>query len=137
MCGGYEHIAITGGTVYAEGYFIGIGGECSQTRGIIEISGGIVYAIGREEAVAIGNNAENSDGVILITGGVVYAQVDNYDWYLYEEAAMGCDHGTIRFDGGIVYANGSILLDAENAELIITDGLVSVNGQILERTDGK
>lgn len=127
--GGYESITITGGIVYAEGYSHGIGGECQDTCGEIEISGGVVYAIGGEYGAAIGSHSENHHGVITVAGGVVYAIND-----AYEGISFGCSKGTIRFDGGTVYANNGMLSDDENGELIVTEGLVTVNGKVIART---
>ena len=129
MYGGYERIVVSGGMVYAEGYNIGIGGECSETGGNIEISGGIVYAIGDEMGAAIGGVSENLNTEITITGGTVYAS-GGYD----EGIAIGCNYGTIRFDGGIVYVIGQILSDDENGRLIVADGLVSANGLLLTQS---
>ena len=95
--------------------------EAIESKGIIEIAGGSVYAQSKDDAI-------NSAGVMAITGGYVCA---------YSTGNDGLDaNGNLFIEGGVIYAIGSgspeVAIDANTeggARLYVNGGnLVAIGG---------
>ena len=89
--------------------------EAIESKGLIEIAGGNVYAQSKDDAI-------NSAGVMAITGGYVCA---------YSTGNDGLDaNGNLFIEGGVIYAIGSgtpeVAIDApDTAHLVAIGGLES------------
>ena len=108
---------ITAGSIYATA----TNHEAIESKGLLEISGGTVYAQSKDDAI-------NSAGVMAITGGYVCA---------YSTGNDGLDaNGDLFIEGGVIYAIGSgtpeVAIDANTeggAHLYVNGGnLVAIGG---------
>ena len=108
---------ITAGSIYATA----TNHEAIESKGLLEISGGTVYAQSKDDAI-------NSAGVMAITGGYVCA---------YSNGNDGLDaNGDLFIEGGVIYAIGSgtpeVAIDANTeggAHLYVNGGnLVAIGG---------
>ena len=82
----------------------GIGGNDSETSGIITINGGKITATGGECGAGIGGGEDRSAGSVTINGGDVTANGGKYGAGI--GGGEGGSGGTITITGGIVNATG-------------------------------
>ncbi|MCL2707333.1 MAG: hypothetical protein FWE97_04135, partial [Dehalococcoidia bacterium] len=80
----------------------GIGAGAASHCGTVNISGGLIYALGSAGAAGIGNGIDRSGGVINISGGIIYARNQNNDGV----SGVGGGGGTAAY---VVITSGNIL----------------------------
>ncbi len=160
--GEFGSISIRGGTVIATGAGgwldenwlhiggTGIGGGVVGSEGRINISGGIITALGGEAAPGIGGGSFESGEIITISGGTVTATGGRFGAGIGPGTWSGSErYGIITISGGIVSATGGQFASGIGSsrdyhvsgfevipEFPVKVGAINISGGIIEATGG-
>ena len=115
-------------------YSAGIGNNQGESRGTVNIYGGVVTATGGWGGAGIGGSSSGHGGTVIMTGGTVTANGQNHGAGI--GGGMNGEGGTVTITGGIVTANGNLGGAGIGGGMNGEGGIVNITGGMVIATGG-